>query len=97
MATTFIIAKLFLDGSGLIVIIEHKLILYTHAKKKNKPKQTTKKNPKPNKTKTNYESNKGRSYFSGTMTLCIFNRKAIKVSLCEWIVDTVNMSRTTDF
>lgn len=95
MAITFIIAKLFLDGSGLFLIIEHKLILYTHAKKPPKPKQTTQKTTKPNKTKTNYESNKGRSYFSGTMTLCIFNQKAIKVSL--WIVDTVNMSRTTDF
>lgn len=93
MAITFIIAKLFLDGSGLSVIIEHKLILYTHAKKPpNPPKNNSK---KPNKTKTNYESNKGCSYFSGTMTLCIFNQKAIKVSL--WIVDTVNMSRTTDF
>lgn len=78
MAITFIIAKLFLDGSGLFLIIEHKLILYTHAKKPQKPKQTTQKTTKPNKTKTNYESN-----------------KAIKVSL--WIVDTVNMSRKTDF
>lgn len=61
-----------------------------------KPPKNNSKNPtKPNKTKTNYESNKGRSYFSGTMTLCISNQKAIKVSL--WIVDTVNMSRTTDF
>lgn len=54
-------------------------------KPKNLNKQL-KKTTKPNKTKTNYESNKGRSYFSGTMTLCIFNQKAIKVSL--WIVDS---------
>lgn len=98
MAITFRIAKLFLDGSGLFVIIEHQLILYTHAKKPKNPQKITQKNPtKPNKTKTNYESNKGCSYFSGTMTLCIFNQKAIKVSLCECIVDTVNMSRKTDF
>lgn len=45
MAITFIIAKLFLDGSGLFVIIEHKLILYTHAKKPQNPQEITKKNP----------------------------------------------------
>lgn len=45
MAITFIIAKLFLDGSGLFVIIEHKLILYTHAKKTPKPPKITQKTP----------------------------------------------------
>lgn len=52
MATTFIIAKLFLDGSGLFLIIEHKLILYTHAKKtpKNLNKQL-KKQQNPTKQK----------------------------------------------
>lgn len=89
MTITFIVARLFLEGNDLFVYIEHKLILYTNAKNPHS-KQTIKKNPK------NCESNKGR-LFSGTKTLCIFNQKAIKVSLCEWIVDTVNMSRKTDF
>lgn len=52
MAITFIIAKLFLDGSGLFVIIEHKLILYTHAKKpQNPPKITQKTQQNPTKQK----------------------------------------------
>lgn len=51
MAITFIIAKLFLDGSGLFLIIEHKLILYTHAKKPQKHKQTTQKQQNPTKQK----------------------------------------------
>lgn len=86
MTITFIVARLFLEGNDLFVYIEHKLILYTKSKNPNKQL----KNPK------NCESNKGR-LFSGTKTLGIFNQKAIKVSLCEWIVDTVNMSRKTDF
>lgn len=36
MVIIFIIVKLFLDGSGFIVIIEYKLILYMYVKKKNK-------------------------------------------------------------
>lgn len=53
MAITFIIAKLFLDGSGLFVIIEHKLILYTHAKKtpQNPQKITQKTQQNPTKQK----------------------------------------------
>lgn len=51
MTITFIIAKLFLDGSGLFVIIEHKLILYTHAKKPQNPQKITKKTQNPTKQK----------------------------------------------
>lgn len=52
MAITFIIAKLFLDGSGLFVIIEHKLILYTHAKKNpQNPNKQLKKQQNPTKQK----------------------------------------------
>lgn len=51
MAITFIIAKLFLDGSGLFLIIEHKLILYTHAKNPKNLNKQLKKQQNPTKQK----------------------------------------------